>query len=104
VLHDRGWCLYSCTLILSVVSSAAHLTCALLALHAKASIDLVIAEPFDEGAAQVARLLQRDEDELTGVSGIGAKAYTEFGQDAGEDTLLTIEDFPDAFKPAGGAL
>ena len=62
------------------------------------------AGPFDEGAAQVANLLERDEDELTGKSGIGERAFSEFGQTAGKDNLLTIEDFPDAFKPAGGML
>lgn len=61
------------------------------------------AESFDEGAAQVANLLKRDEDELTGKAGIGSNAFTEFGQTAGKDTLATVEDFPDAFKPAGGA-
>jgi hypothetical protein len=59
---------------------------------------------FDEGAAQVANLLKRDEDELTGKSGIGSSAFTEFGQDAGDDKLATVEDFPDAFKPAAGKL
>lgn len=58
---------------------------------------------FNEGAAQVANLLQRDEAELTGKTGIGAEAYEAFGQEAGVDKLLTVEDFPDAFKPAGGA-
>lgn len=57
---------------------------------------------FNEGAAQVANLLQRDEAELTGKTGIGAEAYEAFGQEAGVDTLATVEDFPDAFKPSGG--
>lgn len=51
----------------------------------------------------MANLLQRDEAELTGKTGIGAEAYEAFGQEAGVDKLLTVEDFPDAFKPAGGA-
>ena len=49
------------------------------------------------------KLLNRDEDEMTGKSGIGEKEFNEFGQSAGRDELLTIEDFPDAFKPAAGA-
>jgi hypothetical protein len=52
----------------------------------------------------VANLLKRDEDELTGKAGIGSSAYTEFGQEAGDDKMATVEDFPDAFKPAGGEL
>lgn len=51
----------------------------------------------------MANLLQRDEAELTGKAGIGAEAYEAFGQEAGVDKLATVEDFPDAFKPAGGA-
>jgi hypothetical protein len=58
--------------------------------------------PFDEGAAQVANLLKRDEAELTRKVGIGAQAYDAFDQDAGEDNLANVEDFPDAFKPAAG--
>lgn len=59
--------------------------------------------PFDEGAAQVANLLKRDEAELTGKVGIGQQAYEAFGEEAGEDKLASVEEFPDAFKPAAGA-
>lgn len=58
--------------------------------------------PFDEGAAQVANLLKRDEAELTGKVGIGQQAYEAFGEEAGEDKLASVEEFPDAFKPAAG--
>ena len=46
--------------------------------------------------------MQRDEKELTRKSGIGSDAFTEFGQEAGTDKMANVEDFPDAFKPAGG--
>ena len=52
----------------------------------------------------MANLLKRDEAELTGKVGIGAQAYEAFGEEAGEDKLETVEEFPDAFKPAAGVL
>lgn len=59
---------------------------------------------FDEGAAQVANLLERDKEELTGKKPIGGIAFSEFGQDVVGDEISTVEDFPDAFKPAAGVL
>ena len=37
--------------------------------------------PFDEGAAQVKKLLTRDKRELMGVEQIGQRARTEFDED-----------------------
>ena len=48
--------------------------------------------------------MKRDEAELTGKVGIGAQAYEAFGEEQGEDKLETVEEFPDAFKPAAGVV
>eukprot|EP01025_Chloroclados_australasicus_P061534 TRINITY_DN8092_c0_g1_i1.p1 TRINITY_DN8092_c0_g1~~TRINITY_DN8092_c0_g1_i1.p1 ORF type:complete len:191 (+),score=28.39 TRINITY_DN8092_c0_g1_i1:162-734(+) len=83
---------------MALTQAARHLRC-----HSRASVAMKAkSRPFDEGAAQVANLLQRDEAELTGKSGIGGAAFEEFGQEAGADTLATVEDFPDAFKSSSG--
>lgn len=52
----------------------------------------------------MANLLKRDKEELTGKVGIGAQAYEAFGEEAKPDKMETVEDFPDAFKPAAGVI
>lgn len=68
--------------------------------------------PFNEGAAQVRKLLQRDRQELMGLEEVGEKLNTEFGE---EPTALEVEapesvsksrvaeyDGPAAFAPGPG--
>ncbi len=53
--------------------------------------------PFDEGAAQVRRLLERDVKEMTGIEEIGSAYRTEFDEDGGSAPAST------STKAVGGA-